>query len=465
MFIKLSNLDLKDSGEITEKGAPKLCMRALPGEGAERSCAFDGARVVLMPITDAAHVIHGPIACAGNSWDNRGARSSGSQLFRRGLTTDLQEKDVVYGGEGKLYQALLEIAEKHHPKAIFVYSTCVSSLIGEDVDRICQEAQTVLKLPVIPVNAPGFLGDKNIGNRIAGDVLLNYVIGQELDPGKPYAKNPHAINLIGEYNIAGDLWGVLPEFKNLGITLQAAITGDAQFDDLRSAHRASLNVLVCSKSLTNLVRQMERRWDIPFIEASFYGVEDTSKALVNIAKALGDPDLLCRVRQYVKEREVFTRAKLAPYKEKLSGKTAILFTGGIKTWSMVSTLNELGIQVLAGGTQNSTPEDFLRMKERMDPSAQIIEDTSSDGFLKLIREKKPDLIVAGGKTKYLAHKTRTPFLDINHGRKLPYAGYQGMLTFAQAVTRTVYSPVWELLREPLIEPLRESLKVEEGELR
>lgn len=448
MFVKLSNLDLKDNGEITEKGAPKLCMRALPGEGAERSCAFDGARVVLMPITDAAHVIHGPIACAGNSWDNRGARSSGSQLFRRGLTTDLRENDVIYGGEEKLRQALHEIAGKHKPKAIFVYNTCVSFLIGENLDLVCRQAQTALSIPVIPVNAPGFLGDKNIGNRIAGDVLLQYVIGRELEPSMPYAKNLHAINLIGEYNIAGDLWGVLPELKNLGIILQTAITGDAKFDDLRSAHRASLNVLVCSKSLTNLARHMQLRWGIPFIDASFYGVEETSNALLNIAKALGDPELQRRTRQYVKEREIFTRARLAPFKEKLAGKTAILFTGGIKTWSMVSTLKELGIQVLAGGTQNSTPEDFLRMKAMMDPAAHIIEDTSADGFLRLIKDKKPDLIVAGGKTKYLAYKTRTPFLDINHGRKLPYAGYQGMITFAQAVTRTVFSPVWDLLKHP-----------------
>lgn len=447
MFVKLSNLELKDE-EVMEKGAPKLCMRALPGEGAERSCAFDGARVVLMPITDAAHVVHGPIACAGNSWDNRGARSSGSQLFRRGLTTDLLENDVVYGGEEKLHYALKEIAQKHHPKAIFVYSTCVSSLIGDDTEHICQQAEKDLGIPVIPVNAPGFLGDKNIGNRIAGDVLLKYVIGHELEPSTPYQKNPRSINLIGEYNIAGDLWGVIPEFESLGISLQAAITGDAKFDEIRSAHRASLNVLVCSKSLTNLAHQMQRRWDIPCIDASFYGIQETSNALLNIAKALGDPELFLKTQKYVKERETFTRTKIAHYKEKLAGKTAILFTGGIKTWSMVSTLKELGIQVLAGGTQNSTPEDFKRMKAMMDPTAHIIEDTSADGFLKLIKEKKPDLIVAGGKTKYLAYKTKTPFLDINHGRKRAYAGYQGMITLAQAVDRTVFSPVWDLLKQP-----------------
>ena len=444
MFTNLTKLELKDKTCMSDAGSPKLCMKALPGEGAERSCAYDGARVVLMPITDAAHLVHGPIACAGNSWDNRGARSSGSQLFRRGLTTDIMENDVIYGGETKLKESILEIDKRHNPKAIFVYATCVSSLIGDDVDRICKEAEAELTIPVIAVNCPGFLGDKNIGNRIAGEVLYERVIGSGAGSDE---KIPLSVNLIGEYNIAGDLWGVLPDLKNLGITLQTAITGDAKFDDLRSAHRASLNVLICSKSLTNLVRKMEIRYGIPFIEGSFYGIHDTSDTLIRIAQALGDPQLIERTLVYVKKKEDETRKIIAGYKSLLENKQAILFTGGVKTWSMVSTLAELGINILAGGTQNSTPDDFQRMKALMDPSAQIIEDTSSAGFLKIIAEKKPDLIVAGGKTKYLAHKTRTPFLDINHGRKLPYAGYQGMVTFAETLTRTVLSPVWGLLRQ------------------
>ncbi|AFQ45846.1 nitrogenase iron-molybdenum cofactor biosynthesis protein NifE [Desulfosporosinus meridiei] len=443
MFTNLTKLDLKDKQCMSDAGSPKLCMKALPGEGAERSCAYDGARVVLMPITDVAHLVHGPIACAGNSWDNRGARSSGSQLFRRGLTTDIMEKDVIYGGENKLRESILEVAAKHHPKAIFVYATCVSSLIGDDVDKVCRDVEAELTIPVISVNCPGFLGDKNIGNRIAGEVLFERVIGTA---ERSEEKIPLSINLIGEYNIAGDLWGVLPDLKNLGIKLQTAITGDAKFDDIRSAHRASLNVLICSKSLTNLVRKMEIRYGIPFIEGSFYGIHDTSQTLINIAKALNDRDLLERTLVYVQKKEEETRGVIAGYKKLLENKRAILFTGGVKTWSMVSTLAELGINILAGGTQNSTPEDFQRMKELMDPTAQIIEDTSSAGFLKIIAEKKPDLIVAGGKTKYLAHKTRTPFLDINHGRKLPYAGYQGMITFAEALTRTVLSPVWGHLK-------------------
>jgi nitrogenase molybdenum-cofactor synthesis protein NifE len=65
-----------------------------------------------------------------------------------------------------------------------------------------------------------------------------------------------------------------------------------------------------------------------------------------------------------------------------------------------------------------------------------------------MKEKLPDLVVAGGKTKYLALKTKTPFLDINHGRAYPYAGYEGMVTFARQLDLTVNNPIWPMLNSP-----------------
>jgi nitrogenase molybdenum-cofactor synthesis protein NifE len=247
--------------DTQERGAPKFCKKSEPGEGTERSCAYDGARVVLMPITDAIHLVHGPIACAGNSWDNRGARSSGSQLYRRGFTTELLQNDVVFGGEKKLYRAILDLAGRYagEAKAIFVYATCVSAMTGDDVESVCRAAAKKVAIPVIPVNTPGFIGDKNIGNRLAGELLLEHVIGT----AEPASVTPYDLNLIGEYNIAGDLWGMLPLFERLGIRVLSCISGDARFEDLRHAHRAKLNVIICSKSLTNLARKMKKRWGIP----------------------------------------------------------------------------------------------------------------------------------------------------------------------------------------------------------
>ena len=274
--------------ETHDKGAPKFCKKSEPGEGTERSCAYDGARVVLMPITDVIHLVHGPIACAGNSWDNRGARSSGPQLYRRGFTTEMLENDVVFGGEKKLYKAIIDLAARYpEAKAIFVYATCVTAMTGDDIEAVCKAAQEKVAVPLIPVNTPGFIGDKNIGNRLAGEVLFKYVIGTAEPPNfNPADKPEYYINLIGEYNIAGDLWGMLPLFDRLGIRVLSCISGDSRFEELRYAHRAKLNVIICSKSLTNLAKKMQKNYGMPYLEESFYGMTDIAKALRNIALEL-----------------------------------------------------------------------------------------------------------------------------------------------------------------------------------
>lgn len=439
--------------ETHEKGAPKFCKKSEPGEGAERSCAYDGARVVLMPITDAIHLVHGPIACAGNSWDNRGARSSGSQLYRRGFTTEMLENDVVFGGEKKLYRAILELAERYEgeAKAMFVYATCVTAMTGDDIEAVCAAAQKKVAIPLIPVNTPGFIGDKNIGNRLAGEVLFKHIIGI----AEPPVLGEFPINLIGEYNIAGDLWGMKPLFDRLGIQILSCFSGDAKFEELRYAHRAKLNIIICSKSLTNLAKKMQKNYGMPYLEESFYGMTDTAKALRDIARELDDAVgglekrvMQDRVEKLLEEEEAKCRERLAPYRKRLEGKRSVLFTGGVKTWSMVNALRELGVEILAAGTQNSTLEDFYRMKALMHQDARIIEDTSSAGLLQIMYDKMPDLIVAGGKTKFLALKTKTPFLDINHGRSHPYAGYEGMVTFAKQLDLTVNNPIWPALNAP-----------------
>ncbi|HQR53211.1 MAG TPA: nitrogenase component 1, partial [Burkholderiales bacterium] len=106
-----------------EKERKKGCTKQLAPGAAAGGCAFDGAKIALQPFVDVAHLVHGPIACEGNSWDNRHAASSGPQLYRTGFTTDINELDVIYGGEKRLFKAVREIIEKYDPPAVFVYQT------------------------------------------------------------------------------------------------------------------------------------------------------------------------------------------------------------------------------------------------------------------------------------------------------------------------------------------------------
>ena len=42
---------------------------SVSGAISQRACVYCGARVVLNPITDAVHIVHGPIGCASYTWD------------------------------------------------------------------------------------------------------------------------------------------------------------------------------------------------------------------------------------------------------------------------------------------------------------------------------------------------------------------------------------------------------------
>lgn len=426
------------------KGKNKSCTQQAQPGAAQGGCAFDGAMIALVPITDAAHLVHGPIACAGNSWGSRGSLSSGPMLYKMGFTTDITENDVIFGAEKRLYKAILEVQQRYQPAAVFVYSTCVTALIGDDLDAVCHKAAEKTGVPVIPVNSPGFIGSKNLGNRVGGESLLEYVVGTV----EPETVTPYDINLIGEYNIAGELWGVLPLFEKLGIRVLAKITGDGRYRDICTAHRAKLNVMICSKALINMARKMEERYGIPYIEESFYGVEDINRCLRNIAVKLGSPDLLNRVEELIRSETAQMDRDLAPYRARLKGKRVVLYTGGVKSWSIISAAKDLGMEVVATSTKKSTEEDKARIRELLGADGIMMDKGNAQELLRVIDKTKADMLIAGGRNQYTALKARIPFLDINQERHHPYAGYVGMVEMARELDEALYSPVWSQVRRP-----------------
>ncbi len=427
------------------------CAKPKPGATAG-GCSFDGAQIALLPIADVAHIVHGPIACAGSSWDNRGTRSSGPTLYKIGMTTDLTEQDVIMGrGEKRLFHAIKQAIDSYSPAAVFVYQTCVPALVGDDFEAVCKAATARWGTPVVPVDAAGFYGTKNLGNRLAGEAMFKHVIGtREPDPVPPHPAGiaTHAVNLIGEYNIAGEFWHVAPLFDELGLRILASLSGDARFREIQTMHRAEVNMVVCAKALLNVARKMQTTYAIPFFEGSFYGVTDTSNAFREFARLLGDADLSARVEALVAREEAKAHAALAPWRVRLKGKRVLLYTGGVKSWSIVSALQDLGMDVVATGTNKSTEEDKARIREIMGADAKMITDGSPKALIGIVKEYRADILIAGGRNMYTALKARIPFLDINQEREFAYAGYTGMVELARQLALAMESPVWAAVRKP-----------------
>ena len=431
-----------------EKERKKGCTKQLTPGAAAGGCAFDGAKIALQPITDVAHLVHGPIACEGNGWDNRGAKSSDSQLYRTGFTTDINELDVVYGGEKRLFKAVREILDKYDPPAIFVYQTCVTALIGDDIEAVCKAASAKFAKPIIPINAPGFVGSKNLGNKLAGEALLEYVIGTE----EPEFTTPHDINIIGEYNLAGELWQVKPLLDELGIRVLSCISGDAKYKEVAYSHRAKAAMMVCSKAMINVARKMEERYSIPFFEGSFYGISDMSESLRQIARLLvergASEDLLSRTEKVIFREESRAWEAINQYRKRLEGKRVLLITGGVKSWSVVSALQEAGLEIVGTSVKKSTKEDKEKIKELMGDDAHMFDDMRPRDMYAMLKESRADIMLSGGRSQFIALKAKMPWLDINQERHHAYAGYVGMVELVKRIEQALYHPVWEQVRKP-----------------
>jgi len=429
------------------------CAKPKPGATAG-GCAFDGAQIALLPIADVAHIVHGSIACAGSSWDNRGTRSSGSRLFRVGMTTDLTEQDVIMGrGEKRLFHSIKQAVESYKPAAVFVYNTCVPALIGDDIEAVCKAAEKRWGTPVVPVDCAGFYGTKNLGNRIAGESMVKYVCGtREPDPLPESVQRPgievHDVTLVGEYNIAGELWHVLPLLDELGIRVLCTLSGDARYREVQTMHRSEVNMMVCSKAMINVARKLQEAFGTPWFEGSFYGVRDVSQALRDFARLIGDDDLSRRTEALIAREEAKIDEQLQPWRERLKGRKVLLYTGGVKSWSVIAALQDLGMQVVATGTKKSTEDDKARIRELMGKDAVMLEDGNPRALINIVRDNDVDVLIAGGRNMYTALKARIPFLDINQEREFGYAGYAGMVELARQLVLTIDSPIWPAVRQP-----------------
>nr|AAK51496.1 NifE [Azospirillum brasilense] len=430
----------------SEKERKKGCSKALKPGAAAGGCAYDGAMIALQPIADAAHLVHGPIACLGNSWDNRGTKSSGSQLYRTGFTTDMSELDIIHGGEKKLYKAIKEIVQQYDPPAVFVYQTCVPAMIGDDIEAVCKFAAKKLGKPVIPVMAPGFVGSKNLGNKLAGETLLDTSSAR----WSPEVTTPTDICIVGEYNLAGELWLVKPLLDEIGIRILSCISGDGRYNEMAQAHRARLTMVVCSQALVNVGRKMQERWGIPYFEGSFYGVSDMSDTLRTMARMLvergADKAIIDRTEGVIAREESRVWRRLEPYKPRFDGKRVLLFTGGVKSWSMVTALEGAGLTIVGTSTKKSTKEDKERIKKMKGEEFHQWDDLKPRDIYKMLRDSEADIMMSGGRSQFIALKAKVPWLDLNQERHTPYAGYDGIVNLCEEIDKTLSNPIWRQVR-------------------
>lgn len=477
-------------------------VRTIPGIITQRGCCYAGCKgVVLGPIKDAFIITHGPIGCAFYSWGTRRHKAKKSEgednYLQYCFSTDLQEPDIVFGGEKKLKKAIEEAMELFHPKTIMICSTCPVGLIGDDIHAIAKWAENEYGIKCIAFSCEGYKGvSQSSGHHIANNQLVRYVIGE----GDREVTNKFAVNLLGEYNIGGDGWETERILKRIGYEVVSTFTGDSSMDDIKNAHKANLSLVQCHRSINYIAELIETKYGIPWMKVNFVGVEGTIETLRNIAKYFNDPELSARTEAVIADELDLIEADMEYYKGKLKGKTAAIYVGGSRAHHYQFLLNDLGIHTVLAGyefghreeyegrevipfvktdadskniesiTVEPDPEkyhvylseeDLSKLKEEklidyyggmvkdMNDGTYMVDDLNhyeTEEFLKLL---KPDIFFSGIKDKFVAQKGGTLSRQLHsYDYSGPYAGFRGAVNFARDITMGIYTPAWSYVKAP-----------------
>ncbi|ACS78511.1 nitrogenase molybdenum-iron protein alpha chain [Maridesulfovibrio salexigens] len=493
--------------EATESEAPPEIVanvRTIPGIITMRGCTYAGCKGVIMgPTRDIVNITHGPIGCGFYSWLTRRNQTSpgpdGENYMTYCFSTDMQDQDIIFGGEKKLEAAIQEAYDLFHPKGICIFSTCPVGLIGDDVHAVAKKMKAKLgDCNVFGFSCEGYKGvSQSAGHHIANNQVFTHLVGENKEP----RTEEYKINLLGEYNIGGDGFEIDRILKKCGITNIATFSGNSTYDQFASAQHADLSCVMCHRSINYVADMLETKYGIPWIKVNFIGAEATAKSLRKIGEYFGDKKLIDKIEAVIAEEMPEVEATAKDVRSRTEGKTAMLFVGGSRAHHYQELFNEMGMKTLSAGYEfghrddyegrrvipdikvdadsrnieeievEADPELYSPRKTEaeikaledagyefkhydglnpdMDKGTIIIDDLNQYEAEKLVELLKPDLFCAGIKEKFSIQKLGVPLKQLHsYDSGGPYAGFKGAINFYKEIDRLVGSKVWSYMKAP-----------------
>jgi len=432
----------------------KSNIKSIPGVMTVRGCAYAGAKgVVWGPIKDIVHISHGPVGCGQYSWGQRrnyvsGAVTGVNSWVAMQVTSNFQEKDIVFGGDKKLAKLIDEI-EAIFPlnRGISVMSECPVGLIGDDIEAVAKRKSAEIGKVIAPVRCEGFRGvSQSLGHHIANDVMRDHIVDKSAD--KPFESTPYDVLIVGDYNIGGDAWASRILIEEMGLRVIGQWSGDASVAEVERGAKAKLNLIHCYRSMNYICRHMEEKYGIPWIEYNFFGPSQIAKSLRAIAAQFDDAIKEGAERVIAKYRPL-ADAVLAKYKPRLEGKKIMLYVGGLRPRHVSDAYGDLGMQVTATGYEFAHADDYQRTTEYIKDGTLVYDDASEFELEKFIQNIRPDLVGSGIKEKYGTQKLGVPFRQMHSwDYSGPYHGYDGFAVFARDMDLAINNPVWGMHKAP-----------------
>jgi len=416
-------------------------------------CQFLLSLVILNTIRNAVVVMHAPVGCGMCSVGSIGVTKTLKKLrdpLAEGviwLSTNLDEADVIGGGEKKLREAVIYADREFRPETIIVANGCVPALIGDDIDSILSDLQKQVAAIIMPIHCEGFKTKvmATAYDAVYHGILKNYVRTpnrekyvtehdlEEMERQYRISRNVNILN-VSSMSMADEL-----ELQRIltGIGLNVRfIPCYAEPDDFKYSLETSLNVSICGTHDDYFVEHIKEKYAIPFlIDTIPIGRKNTNQWVMRIAERFGFEK---EIERFILDENKILDESISKYRYALKGKKAFIAGGEIRSLATAEILQDLGMEVV--GLKIHHFDQFIEpvfgALENIDNVVVNVATNQPFEQANLIERLKPDVLITHTGANNIAAKHGLPILPL-FGMTYNYLGYSGVFEVARRLNRVL----------------------------
>ena len=219
-------------------------------------CPLMGAEMAVRGIEDAMLFVIGTDECAYYVKHMTIHSDDFGGIGGRCVSAVLNTTDITFGSKKTVDIAVSEMMQEYSPKAVFVVSTCVVEVIGDDIESMADGYTEKYGIPFLAVHTEHFKCE----NHLPG---VERTITACLELMEKQEKN-NSVNIIGQRlgNFSDtELYSILKENSiDLGMQLPSGCT----LDEIRTAPSAKINIVLNAIGLP-LAKKMKAKFGTPYV--------------------------------------------------------------------------------------------------------------------------------------------------------------------------------------------------------
>lgn len=335
------------------KDIPQLMHALFPGT----HCPLMGAAMAVGGINDSLIVVVGTDECTYYIKSMTVHSEKFGGVGGRCVSVVLDDHDVTFGSAEKVQEAFKEIIEEYRPQCVFLVTTCVIEIIGDDFDAIAEGLSELYGIPVLPVHTEHFKCEDHLPG-------LERTISVCAAMMEPRACD-NSVNLLGQRMgdfATTELYAML---QKAGIKIGLQLPCGCTVDDIKNAAAAKVNIVVNDIALP-LAQKMQEKFGTPYVYFNKFVIpEKIYEAYKNLFGylELEPPEELEVLYQNI-------RAEIEKTKSELAGITYIYGNTPYAVFEMNCFLSSLGMvpQVIQTNRYTAADEEYARkMLQYTDP--------------------------------------------------------------------------------------------------